>query len=87
MPRLDFYLTEKWYAAAYDEILIGFGKNVGENIFDQNRISAVLGYKASGLFKVEAGFLHQTLQLGREIETKNVFQYNSGLIINTYFNL
>lgn len=24
------------YAAVYDELLIGFGKNVNENVFDQN---------------------------------------------------
>ncbi|MCW3106703.1 MAG: hypothetical protein JWQ09_1209, partial [Segetibacter sp.] len=86
MPRLDFPLNEKWYASAYDEILIGFGKNIGENVFDQNRISAMIGYKASKFFKIEGGFVNQTLQLGREIENKNVFQYNSGLILNTYFN-
>jgi hypothetical protein len=86
MPRIDFPITEKWYAAAYDEILIGFGKSVGENIFDQNRVSAMIGYKASPLFKIEGGFINQTLQLGREFENKNAFQYNSGLIINTYFN-
>ena len=26
------------YVAVYDELMIGFGKNVGENVFDQNRI-------------------------------------------------
>jgi Protein of unknown function (DUF2490) len=87
MARFDHPLNEKWYATAYDEILIGFGKNVGENIFDQNRISAMIGYKASNTFKIEGGFINQILQLGREIENKNVFQYNNGIIINTYFNL
>ncbi len=86
MPRLDLPLSEKWYVAAYDEILIGFGENVGENVFDQNRISSMVGYKASPKFRIEAGFINQTLQLAREIENKNVFQYNSGLIMNSYFN-
>jgi hypothetical protein len=86
MPRLDYPITEKWYAAVYDEILIGFGKNVGENIFDQNRIGAMVGYKASKLFRVEGGFVNQTLQLGREIDNKNVIQYNNGFLLNTYFN-
>lgn len=86
MPRLDIPLSAKWYAAFYDEIFIGFGKNVGENVFDQNRVSALMGYKANKNFRVEGGFLNQTVQLGREIEGKNVFQYNNGVIINTYFN-
>ena len=33
------------YVAVYDELMIGFGKNVGENVFDQNRIGVLLGYK------------------------------------------
>lgn len=86
MPRLDIPLSEKWYAALYDEIFIGFGKNVGENVFDQNRVSALVGYKATKLFRIEGGFLTQTVQLGREIDGRNVFQYNNGLIINTYVN-
>ena len=82
-----FRLTSKWYAAVYDEIFIGFGKNVGENVFDQNRIGALIGYKANKNFRIEGGFLNQTVQLGREIERKNVFQYNNGLIVNTYTSI
>lgn len=86
MPRFDISLNEKWYATLFDEIFIGFGKNVGENVFDQNRVSVMAGYRASKNFRLEGGFLNQTVQLAREIENKNVFQYNSGIIINTYFS-
>jgi hypothetical protein len=86
MPRLDIPLGEKWYTAFYNEIFIGFGRNVGENVFDQNRVSILIGYRANKNFRAEAGFLNQTVQLGREIEDKNVFQFNNGLIINTYFS-
>jgi hypothetical protein len=74
------------YAAVYDEIMIGFGNNVGENIFDQNRIGILLGYKFNDLVRVEGGYLNQTIQLGREIEGKNVFQKNNGFIISANFN-
>jgi hypothetical protein len=87
MPRLDVPVTKRWYAAMYDEILIGFGKNIGENVFDQNRIAVVAGYKFNPVFRLEAGFLNQTVQLGREIDNKNVFQYNNGFVINTYINI
>lgn len=87
MLRADLPLKKNVYAAAYDEIFIGFGKNVGENIFDQNRIGLVLGYKHSASFKIEGGFLNQAVQLGREINGKNVFQQNNGFIINTYLAL
>lgn len=74
------------YAAAYDEILIGFGKNVGENVFDQNRIGLLIGKSINNSFRIEAGYLNQIVQLGREVNSRNVFQYNSGVIVNTYFN-
>ena len=74
------------YAAFYDEILIGFGKNVNENIFDQNRVGILLGYKFNDKIKIEAGYLNQTLQLGREVNTFNVFQYNNGIVLNTFIN-
>lgn len=75
------------YAAAYDEIFIGFGENVGENVFDQNRVGLLLGYRFGPKFRIEGGFFQQIVQLGREIENRNVFQYNNGFIINTYLNL
>jgi len=87
MCRADVPVYKMIYAAAYDEILIGFGKNVGENIFDQNRISLMAGYKFNKHFRAEAGYINQTVQLGREITNKNMIQYNNGFIINTYVNL
>jgi Protein of unknown function (DUF2490) len=74
------------YAAVYDEILIGFGKNVNENVFDQNRLGILLGYRFNGTVRVEGGYLGQILQLGREVNNQNVFQYNEGLVLNTFLN-
>jgi Protein of unknown function (DUF2490) len=74
------------YAAIYNEIFIGFGKNVNANIFDQNRIGALLGYRFNKSIRVEAGYLNQIVQFGRQINGKNVFQNNHGLIINANFN-
>lgn len=76
-----------WYAAAYDEVLVGFGKNVGENVFDQNRLAAMLGYRFSKSLRVEGGFFQQIVQLGREVNNRNVFQYNNGVILNTYLTV
>ena len=87
MPRLDILLNKKWYTAAYDEIFIGFGKNVGENIFDQNRIALMAGCKINPTFRIEAGYLNQIVQLGREVNNKNIFQYNNGIVVNTYINI
>jgi Protein of unknown function (DUF2490) len=74
------------YAAIYDELFIGFGKNVNENVFDQNRIAILLGYRFNKLFRLEGGLIQQIVQLGREVNNRNVFQYNNGIILNSYFN-
>ena len=74
------------YFAIYDEILVGFGKNVNANVFDQNRIGILLGYRLNKNIRIEAGYLNQTLQFGRQINGQNVFQNNNGFIINTNFN-
>ena len=74
------------YVALYDELFIGFGQNVNENIFDQNRFGLLLGYKFNNNLRIEAGYLNQTLQLGRKISARNVFQSNSGFIISTILN-
>lgn len=74
------------YAAVYDEVFIGFGKNVNENVFDQNRFGLVLGYRFSPKVRLEGGFISQIAQLGREVDSRNVFQYNSGIVISTSLN-
>ena len=74
------------YLAIYDELFVGFGPNVNENIFDQNRIGVLLGYKINNNIRFEAGYLNQTLQLGREVNQQNIFQNNNGLIVNTILN-
>ncbi|MBK7882762.1 MAG: DUF2490 domain-containing protein [Chitinophagaceae bacterium] len=74
------------YAAIYYELFIGFGKNVNENVFDQNRLAILLGYRFNKKFRIEGGFLQQIVQLGREVNNRNVFQYNNGIILNSYFN-
>ncbi len=73
------------YIALYDEVFIGFGKNVNANIFDQNRIAFLLGYRFNKSIRVEAGYLNQIVQFGRTIDSKNVFQNNKGIILNSYF--
>lgn len=92
MLRLQMPLGKKeledrtFYMAMYDEIFIQFGENVQENIFDQNRLSGLIGYKLNKNFKLELGYLNQSVLLGREIGGRNILQKNNGFIINTYLN-
>lgn len=81
-PTLD---DKEPYIAVYDELFIGFGKNVGENIFDQNRVGLLAGYKFNNTLRIEGGYLNQIVQLGREVNGRNVLQYNNGFIISVYW--
>jgi len=74
------------YLAFYDEILIGFGKNVNENIFDQNRLAILFGYRFSPKIRLEGGYLNQIAQLSREVNGRNVFQDNKGILLNMILN-
>jgi hypothetical protein len=87
MPLKGNTIREKIpYIALYDEILIGFGNHVNQNIFDQNRFGLLLGYKCNKTLKIEAGYVNQILQLGREINDQNVFQHNNGILVSTLLN-
>ena len=85
MLRLQLPIYKDLYVAAYDELFVGFGENVGENVFDQNRFGALVGYPITKNFKLEGGYLSQIVQLGREVDNKNVFQRNNGFIISGLF--
>lgn len=50
------------FAAAYNELFVNFGKEVGYNLFDQNRLYAALGYVISPTIKLEVGYLYQVVQ-------------------------
>ena len=85
--KTNKYADTELYASLYDEVFIGFGKNVNENVFDQNRLGLLLGYRFNKQFRLEGGFIQQILQLGREIDSRNVFQYNNGVILNSIIQL
>jgi hypothetical protein len=74
------------YAAAFDEILIGFGKNVNANIFDQNRIAVLIGYKLNKVLTFELAAFNQTVQQPAQVNGKSVYQYNNGAMFNAFFN-
>lgn len=75
------------YLAAYNEIMIGFGKNIGQNIFDQNRYGILAGIDLQKNIRIEAGYLSQSLLFSRLVDGMQVLQHNRGLIINTNIKL
>lgn len=76
--------NKTWYATAFDEIFISFGKNVNQNVFDQNRIGAALGYQLNNSVRGEIGIFNQTQQQGSLVAGKQVYQYNTGMQVNLY---
>jgi hypothetical protein len=72
------------YAVSFDELFIGFGKNVNQNVFDQNRLGLLAGYQVNDMLKIEAGVFNQTVQQGGLVAGKQVYQYNTGLMVNIY---
>jgi hypothetical protein len=77
--------AKTWYLATSDELFIGFGKNVNQNVFDQNRFVLAAGYQFNKMFRLEGGFLSQILQQGGLVGGKQVYQYNRGPVLSLYF--
>lgn len=86
--QFPFYTKgeKQFYTALADEILIGAGKNLGVNIFDQNRIFLLLGYKLNKKATIEAGYMNQTLQQGRRINNNTIVQRNNGVVLSLIGN-
>jgi len=74
-----------WSVGFQDELFIGWGKNIGANVFDQNRFALLMGCKVNPLLKIEGGYLSQILQQGKRINDKPVFQYNNGFMLAAHF--
>ena len=83
--------TGKLYLGLYDEVFVNAGKEVGYNIFDQNRAYAALGYKLGKIGKIEVGYLYQVVKQ-RQLQTtttppKVVFENNHTLQVGLYSDL
>jgi hypothetical protein len=70
-----------------NETFIGFGKNINQNVFDQNRFAAMPGIDINKSTRIEIGYYYQVLQLPRRINQLNVFQHNSGIMANMYVRM
>ena len=79
--------AKEQYFVIHNEIFVGFGKDVGYNVFDQNRLNIGIGYKINKHAKIEAGYFSQILQKSRLSPTsREVFEYNQGFLIGIFYN-
>lgn len=79
IPYLD---SDRYYCKASDEIFLNFGQNVAKNHFDQNRLYLALGKKITDDWKVECGFMEQTLQH----RDGKVTEHNHTVMISFFHN-
>jgi hypothetical protein len=79
--------NRNYYLALMNETFIGFGKNINQNVFDQNRFALMPGLKLNNTVRIEVGYYNQVLQIPRRINQLNVFQHNNGIMANVYINL
>lgn len=75
------------YLVLSEEVMINFGKNITNNMFDQNRIVALGGYQVTKQVKIESGYMHQLFQLSRQYDGRNLFQNNHTWTTNVLLNL
>ncbi len=85
-----------FYLCAYDELMISFGKNVGGNVYDQNRLFGGIGYHLGKAGRIEVGYMYMNLMqrriwypTGNALGAKgyNVFENNHTLLVSYSFKL
>ncbi len=80
MPFKGKIIADKsFYLSVYDEFMVDFGKNVGTNIFDQNRAYAAIGYKIPKVGRLELGYLNQLIFKSDGIKVENNHTLQVGL--------
>lgn len=70
------------FIAAYDEVLVSFGKSVKDNNFDQNRIGFLAGYRFNRSTQLEIGYIYINQQLQRKYMGKDIMLHNNVLQLN-----
>lgn len=71
----------------YDEVFLNFGDPSRLDHINQNRISALLGYKVSEPLNVLAGFLYQTIQRPGAANGADLMELNSTIHLAVVYEL
>ncbi|RNI26015.1 DUF2490 domain-containing protein [Rufibacter latericius] len=79
-PTLE---DKEFYLSLYDEVFVNFGPNVTNNVFDQNRAYAAVGYRFHKDATLEVGYLHQHVAQRNGIW----FESNHTLQVGLTYNL
>lgn len=65
----------EWYTSFADELFINWGANIQGNVFDQNRITVMLGKRLSDHVRLETGYMEHLVQRpnGRQLERNHTW--------------
>jgi hypothetical protein len=85
-PTID---DKEFYLTAFDEVFLGFGQNVGLNVFNQNRLSGGVGYQLSKAASLELNYLYQVRSHSKADAASGqpVVELNNGFRLNVSYDL
>jgi hypothetical protein len=85
-PAID---DKEFYLTAFDEVFLGFGQNVGLNVFNQNRLSGGVGYQLSKAASLELNYLYQVRSHSKADAASGqpVVELNNGFRLNVSYDL
>ena len=85
-PTID---DGEFYLNAFDELFISFGRNVGLNVYNQNRLSGGLGYQFRDNLRVELNYINRVLQHAEPdpVTGKPIFDLDNGFRLNLNYDL
>jgi hypothetical protein len=72
-----------WYGILQNEIFVNFGKKVGQNIFDQNRLFAGFGYRFNKMVRAEFGYMNHAILKSDGIK----MEHNHTAVLNIITNI
>lgn len=74
------------FLAIYDEPFLGFGKGIGKNILDQNRLYGALGWRFNKNFNIQLGYLNQYIVKTDGIKAERNHTLQLGITYNLDFS-
>ena len=80
IPLAPRQRDSRYFLSVYNEVMFNWGRNVQNNIFDQNRAYVALGRRLPWFGNVEVGYLQQTVQQGNG----RVFEFNHTLQVGLF---
>lgn len=73
------------FVSVYNEVFLGFGKEIAKNILDQNRLYFAMGWRFSSSCNIQLGYLNQFIVKANAINHERNHTLQTGLTYNLDF--